>query len=96
MSTNKNRRLSDLGNKVGKDKELAKKHNKHKYENKDAGLPGVDENGKAITYDAYDIDPPSATQSSNGQTRGKKRLIIGSDGKKYYSSDHYKTFSQIK
>lgn len=54
-------------------------------------LPQKDANGKPITYKEYDINPaPSA-----GQTRGKERMVIGSDGKAYYTNDHYKTFTEI-
>jgi len=31
-----------------------------------------------------------------GTRRDAERIVIGSDGKKYYTNDHYKTFTEIK
>jgi guanyl-specific ribonuclease Sa len=55
-------------------------------------LPKTDANGKPITYKEYDVNPAPAA----GQTRGAERMVIGSDGKTYYTTDHYKTFTEIK
>ena len=58
-------------------------------------LPKTDNNGKTITYKEYDIEPPK--QLSDGSlSRGAKRVVIGSDGRTYYSNDHYTTFIEIK
>ncbi len=55
-------------------------------------LPKTDAQGKEILYKEYDVDPkPSGT----GQ-RGGERMVIGSDGSAYYTSDHYQSFSPIK
>lgn len=32
----------------------------------------------------------------NGATRGNERMVVGSDGKAYYTRDHYKTFEEFK
>lgn len=62
------------------------------FKNREGNLPKTDANGKPITYKEYDINPaPKA-----GQTRGAERMVQGSDGKTYYTSDHYKTFTEIK
>jgi hypothetical protein len=53
-------------------------------------LPRVDENGADITYREYDIHP-----YTKGVNRGTERVVVGSDGKAYYTKDHYKTFTPI-
>jgi guanyl-specific ribonuclease Sa len=55
-------------------------------------LPKRDSNGKPITYKEYDINP----EPKHGSDRGKERMVIGSDGKAYYTRDHYKTFTEFK
>ncbi|WP_430909736.1 ribonuclease domain-containing protein, partial [Maribacter sp. 2-571] len=55
-------------------------------------LPRKDANGKAITYTEYDINK----SPQHGASRGKERMVIGSDGKTYYTRDHYKTFKEFK
>ena len=68
-----------------------------RYRNRDGKLPKRDANGNRITYRKADIDRnPSPAQRANGATRSSRRLIKGSDGKYYYTHDHYKTFSEIK
>ncbi|MGI5157296.1 DNRLRE domain-containing protein [Microbispora sp. CA-102843] len=54
-------------------------------------LPRTDGNGNAITYREYDVHP-----YVRGRNRGAERIVIGSDGKVYYTSDHYDTFTQIQ
>jgi guanyl-specific ribonuclease Sa len=54
-------------------------------------LPTHDSNNLAITYKEYDVNP-----YQKGFNRGTQRVVIGSDGKSYYTSDHYKTFTEIK
>ena len=63
-----------------------------KFENNDGKLPKTDKNGKKITYTEYDIN--KAPQ--HGATRGKERMVIGSDGKNYYTRDHYQSFREFK
>ena len=53
-------------------------------------LPKKDNSGP-ITYKEYDI-----SKASDPSDRGLKRVVIGSNGRKYYSNDHYKTFIEIK
>ncbi len=55
-------------------------------------LPKTDANGKPITYKEYDVNPAP----TGGKNRGVERMVTGSDGKTYYTSDHYKTFTEIK
>jgi len=47
--------------------------------------------GNPITYKEYDVNP-----SQKGVDRGTQRLVIGSDGKAYYTIDHYKTFIPVE
>jgi hypothetical protein len=50
-------------------------------------LPTVDAGGSPITYKEYDRYPYTP-----GARRGPERIIIGSDGSRYFTSDHYETF----
>ncbi|WP_062053188.1 RHS repeat-associated core domain-containing protein [Aquimarina longa] len=55
-------------------------------------LPKKDANGKPITYTEYDIN--KAPQ--HGATRGKERMVVGSDGRTYYTRNHYESFKEFK
>ena len=68
-----------------------------RFWNRQKKLPTKDSNGKRIKYEKVDVDRvPSASQRMNGAKRTGRRLIKGSDGKWYYSGDHYKTFHNIR
>ncbi|MBK5964872.1 hypothetical protein CCR95_12465 [Thiocystis minor] len=41
-------------------------------------------------YREYTVKTPNASD------RGAKRIIIGKDGKKYFTDDHYQNFKEIK
>ena len=56
-------------------------------------LPQVDKNGNNITYREWDVDP---MPTEAGQTKNADRLITGSDGSVWKTTDHYKTFEQIE
>ncbi len=62
------------------------------FKNREGKLPKTDADGKPITYKEYDINPAPP----KGQTRGTERMVKGSDGKVYYTDDHYKTFTEIE
>jgi RHS repeat-associated protein len=47
--------------------------------------------GTPINYKEYDINPYKKDVG-----RGAERIVRGSDGKSYYTPDHYKTFTEIK
>ena len=53
-------------------------------------LPTEDANGKPIEYKEYDVKP-----YQKGVNRGPERIVRGSDGKNYYTSDHYQTFTPM-
>ena len=54
-------------------------------------LPRRDDHGRAIAYQEWDIN-----RKVRGVNRGAERLITGSDGSAYYTSDHYRTFTKIR
>ena len=54
-------------------------------------LPRRDNRGQSITYHEWDVNRKVA-----GVNRGAERLITGSDGSAYFTSDHYRTFTKIR
>lgn len=48
-------------------------------------------NGGPITYTEYDVN-----RYIPGVNRGPERLVVGSDGRMYYTSDHYRTFTEVR
>ncbi len=53
-------------------------------------LPQTAADGSAIVYKEYDIHP-----RQKGVNRGAERVVLGSDGSSYYTSDHYRTFTSF-
>jgi guanyl-specific ribonuclease Sa len=53
-------------------------------------LPQVDPKGSPITYKEFDVNP-----YQKGVNRGAERLVVGSDGRSYFTGDHYGTFTEI-
>ena len=54
-------------------------------------LPKKDASGKRIDYREWDVN-----LKIQGKNRGTERLITGSDGKAYYTNDHYRSFIEVK
>ena len=54
-------------------------------------LPQKDKKGNAISYQEWDVNP-----KVHGVNRGAERLVTGSDGSAYFTSDHYRTFTKIR
>jgi guanyl-specific ribonuclease Sa len=54
-------------------------------------LPRTDTKGKPIRYREWDVNKKVA-----GRNRGAERIVTGTDGRVYYTSDHYSTFQRIK
>ncbi len=54
-------------------------------------LPKKDASGKRIDYQEWDVNP-----KVQGKNRGTERLITGSDGKGYYTNDHYRSFVEVR
>jgi guanyl-specific ribonuclease Sa len=53
-------------------------------------LPRTTTNGNSITYREYDVHPYTP-----GVNRGPERVVIGSDGSRWYTANHYSTFTQF-
>lgn len=54
-------------------------------------LPRYNAGGKRIEYREWDVRP-----RAEGKTRGAERLVTGSDGRAWYSADHYRSFLEVK
>lgn len=54
-------------------------------------LPVKDARGKKISYQEWDIYPKRP-----GVNRGPERLVTGSDGRAWYTADHYCSFTEIR
>lgn len=54
-------------------------------------LPKKDSSGKRIDYQEWDVNP-----KIQGKNRGAERLVTGSDGKGYYTNDHYGSFILVE
>jgi ribonuclease T1 len=61
------------------------------FQNREKQLPMGDDNGNKISYQEWDVNP-----KVQGKNRGTERLCTGSDGRSWYTNDHYRTFTQIK
>jgi guanyl-specific ribonuclease Sa len=62
-----------------------------KFGNFEGNLPKNDATGKRINYQEWDVNP-----HLEHKNRGTERLITGSDGKAYFTNNHYKSFTEIK
>jgi len=61
------------------------------FGNKEGLLPAKDAAGKAaVTYTEYDVN------AYDGVNRDAERVVVGSDGRCWYTADHYKSFTEIK
>ena len=54
-------------------------------------LPRYNARRKRIEYREWDVRP-----RAEGRSRGAERLVTGSDGRVWYSADHYRTFIEVK
>ncbi|MEZ0486975.1 ribonuclease domain-containing protein [Fibrella aquatica] len=54
-------------------------------------LPRSDTDGKPIQYQEWDVNP-----KVRGRNRGTQRLVTGSDGRAWFTNDHYNTFVEVK
>jgi guanyl-specific ribonuclease Sa len=61
------------------------------YGNYDGQLPRYNARRKRIEYREWDVRP-----KAEGHNRGAERLVTGSDGRVWYSADHYRTFVEVK
>lgn len=61
------------------------------YGNYEGQLPRYNPKRKRIEYREWDVRP-----KAEGHNRGAERLVTGSDGRVWYSADHYRTFVEVK
>jgi len=61
------------------------------FSNREKILPQEDSAGNSIQYQEWDVNP-----KVQGQNRGTERIVTGSDGRSWYTNDHYQTFTEIK
>lgn len=61
------------------------------FSNREKRLLDLDASGLRIRYQEWDVHPKSKSVN-----RGAERLITGSDGSAYFTSDHYNTFLKIR
>lgn len=61
------------------------------FQNRERLLDAKDANGKKIMYREWDVNP-----KIQGKNRGAERLVTGSDGRAYFTNDHYQSFVEIK
>ncbi len=54
-------------------------------------LPRQDGSGRRIAYQEWDVNP-----KQRGRNRGTERLITGSDGRAWFTNDHYNTFTEVQ
>jgi guanyl-specific ribonuclease Sa len=57
----------------------------------DQSLPNFDANGNSIKYREWDVN-----SHAPGKNRGAERLVTGSDGRAYYTANHYRTFIRVR
>jgi ribonuclease T1 len=62
-----------------------------KFGNYEGLLPKKDALGRKISYQEWDVNP-----KIQGKNRGAERLVTSSDGKAYYTNDHYGSFVEVK
>lgn len=60
------------------------------FQNDPPKLPKFDGNGRKIGYREFDVN-----EKKPGIRRDGERFVRGSDGRTYYSNDHYETFIEI-
>ncbi|HEY5371176.1 MAG TPA: ribonuclease domain-containing protein [Hanamia sp.] len=61
------------------------------FSNREKIVPQFDDKGNPIKYQEWDVNP-----KIEGQNRGTDRILTGSDGRAWYTDDHYKSFKEIK
>ena len=61
------------------------------FQNRERQLDIKDASGRKIQYQEWDVNP-----KKQGKNRGAERLVTGSDGRAWYTNDHYQSFVEIK
>jgi len=60
------------------------------FENRESILPAKDSLQQTIVYREYDIYP-----HIKGKSRGAERIVLGSDKSRYYTANHYQSFTKF-
>nr|WP_083112930.1 ribonuclease domain-containing protein [Mycobacterium angelicum] len=61
------------------------------FDNDNQTLPTRDASGNPITYKEWDVNPRLPNHD-----RDTERIVTGSDGSAWYTTDHYRTFHRIR
>lgn len=61
-----------------------------RFGNYEKRLPERDASGRRIQYKKWDVNP-----KQKGKNRGPQRLVTGSDGRAWYTPDHYESFVEL-
>jgi ribonuclease T1 len=61
------------------------------FANYQHSLPARDRNGELVRYQEWDVKPHSLHRN-----RGAERIVTGSDGRAWYTADHYHTFIPLR
>ena len=61
------------------------------FQNRERQLEAKDASGQKIKYQEWDVNP-----KRNGVNRGTERLITGSDGRAWFTNNHYASFTEVK
>lgn len=61
-----------------------------RFGNYEHALPATDGNGRRIQYQEWDVHP-----HREHVNRGAERLVTGSDGRAWYTGDHYAHFTEV-
>jgi hypothetical protein len=62
-----------------------------RFQNLERNLPRTDRGGRRLSFREWDVNPLRP-----GVNRGAERMVTGSDGSAYYTSDHYRSFIRIR
>ncbi len=62
-----------------------------RFGNYERRLPERDAQGRSIRYQEWDLWP-----RVRGRNRGPERLVTGSDGRAWYTGDHYRSFTEVR
>ena len=61
------------------------------FGNREQVLPKQATDGRRIKYQEWDVNP-----KIDGRNRGVERLVTGSDGRAWFTNDHYQHFAEVK
>jgi ribonuclease T1 len=62
-----------------------------KFKNLEQQLPKTDNTSRRINYQEWDVNP-----KQQGRNRGSERLVTGSDGRAWFTNNHYRSFVEVK